>query len=411
MKRKNRVKLRILALVIIYLLSLLAGTATALIFAYNGNDNNTLPSSASLKAEEYAKNGTLDNSGPLVITSILVYDRNGVCLDKLIYGLNYIDYDLLLAPLAAKATAKGSVTTIAMYENSINHSARGFVLVVGAAVPSSGEDVGEALFMVRKLAGLDSMLVFFSFCTIVFIMGCALLLIIDCKSRKTEAVQRQYISNVSHELKSPIASIKALTESLCDNMASDEETRIRYYNLILTETNNLNHTVTDMLQLSKIQSGKADFTKSDVTIDEVCDTVVKKYETLCFDMGIAFHPPKSTENIPTLFTNRDRAAQTLEILLDNAVKFVGDDGEIWVKIEAKRGRVVVCVKDNGVGISKEALPHIFERFYMVNQAHNSRGSGLGLAIAKETMENLGEKIWARSEQHKGSEFYFTITIA
>ena len=94
--------------------------------------------------------------------------------------------------------------------------------------------------------------------------------------------------------------------------------------------------------------------------------------------------------------------------MDNAVKFVPEDGDIWVDASAARNQTTFCVRDNGVGISKEALPHVFERFFKGSHDFNTSGSGLGLAIAKETISGLKEKIWVESEPGKGAAFYFTI---
>ncbi|MGN1004446.1 MAG: sensor histidine kinase, partial [Oscillospiraceae bacterium] len=96
------------------------------------------------------------------------------------------------------------------------------------------------------------------------------------------------------------------------------------------------------------------------------------------------------------------------ILLDNAVKFVPEGGDIWVDTVAARSQTTFCVRDNGVGISKEALPHVFERFFKGSHDFNVSGSGLGLAIAKEIAAGLREKIWVESEPGQGAAFFFTV---
>lgn len=111
--------------------------------------------------------------------------------------------------------------------------------------------------------------------------------------------------------------------------------------------------------------------------------------------------------MPSLHTNASCVGQVLEILLENAVKYVTSGDHIWIDVSPAKNYVIVCVRDDGCGISKEDLPHVFERFYRCSR-NVKNSSGLGLAIAKEIIDNLEEKIWVESELGKGTAFYFTV---
>lgn len=223
-----------------------------------------------------------------------------------------------------------------------------------------------------------------------------------------ERMRKNYIANISHELKSPIASIRALTETLSDNMITDDEIKQRYYTIIQSESKCLEKLVLDMLELSKIQSGKLDFIRQKTMPEEIFIEVCQKYEALCDDMDITLVVSKEIKSLPPLLTNAERIRQLLTILLDNAVKFVGEDGKIILDAKVCSNEVIVCVQDNGIGIKQEAIDYIFERFYKEDKAHNTKGSGLGLAIAREICYGLQESIRVESELNKGTAFYFTI---
>lgn len=392
--------------IIAYFAALILGLGASLFYVFAGNTE--LPENARLIASEYASSQVLTfNDAPHTITSVLVYDEQHNCVDRLVWGLNYIEYDAVLSPYIEELAEKDSLQSISWYRNRFEPQRTGFILVSGPRVPESS----RVLFIVRKLANFDAIILFIIGCTVLYIMAAGFMYVLYRKSRETELMRQQYISNVSHELKSPIASILALTASLNDGMVTDDESRTRYYGLILNEAKNLNRTVTDMLVLSKIQCGRMDFSLRTVSAEDVIGPVAEKYATLCDDMGITFHQPVNQSGLPELITNPERVSQLLDIILDNAVKFVDEDGEIWLELTQRQRKLIVCVRDNGLGIKKEDLPHIFERFYMGDAAHNSRGSGLGLAIAMETADNLGEKLWVTSEFGKGSAFYFTLQLA
>ena len=183
--------------------------------------------------------------------------------------------------------------------------------------------------------------------------------------------------------------------------------RTSYYGMILRETNFQSRMVQEILELSKLQSHGTDFTRTSVDAAKVFEEVLEKFSTLCDCAHISFYISDRLGQLPPLYTNGPCVRQVLEILLENAVKYASSDGSIWLEAEVEKNHVVFCVRDDGAGISKEDLPHVFERFYRCSR-NMKTSSGLGLAIAKELTDNLKEKIWVESELGKGAAFCFTV---
>ena len=199
---------------------------------------------------------------------------------------------------------------------------------------------------------------------------------------------------------------------LYDGLVRDETERRDYCRAILKESDLLEDMVMDILELSRLQSGRASITKIVTHADGVFPSAVDRYAMLCGDLGIELDTSGlDLESLPPLYTDEDRIRDLLGILLDNAVKFVGRGGKIWLTCARRGNRAVFCVRDNGPGIAKADQSRIFDRFYKADTSHNSRGSGLGLAIADEIVRNLGEKLWVESETGSGAAFYFTVSIA
>jgi signal transduction histidine kinase len=166
--------------------------------------------------------------------------------------------------------------------------------------------------------------------------------------------------------------------------------------------------IRDILDISKLQSKGMDFTKTNIGAAEVLEPMLDKYATLCDYLGVSLHISESVSHLPPLLTNAACIRQLLGVLLDNSIKFVKEGGGIWLDASVSRKYATICVRDNGIGIEKEALPHIYERFFKCSHDFNESGSGLGLAIAKEIALGLKEKIWAESETGRGTAIFFTV---
>ncbi|EHS58489.1 sensor histidine kinase [Paenibacillus sp. Aloe-11] len=223
-----------------------------------------------------------------------------------------------------------------------------------------------------------------------------------------ENVRRDYITNISHELKSPITSIRALTETLADGMIQNEEKKNNYYSIILTECARLQRLIGDVLELSKMQYKKEFWDKQKLSSNELIAFIVSKYSLLADEMGLAFEISDRAKNLPDVYSNWDKIIQLLSIIIDNAMKFVHEDGKITLDATIHSKYITIFVSDNGTGIAEEDLTYMFERFYKSEKSHNGNGSGLGLSIAREIVNGLGEKLEVKSRWGEGTTFLFTI---
>ena len=221
-------------------------------------------------------------------------------------------------------------------------------------------------------------------------------------------MRKDYVANISHELKTPLASIKALTETLSDHVVTDPEKIDQYYGIILRESARLEKLISDLLELSRLQHKKIAFSKSVVDTKRVIEQVSEPFVILADEMDLQFEITEQAKNLPATYSNQDRITQVLTILLDNAFKFTPVQGSIIIDAKTTDKKAEITVTDNGPGISKEVLPHIFGRFNKEDLSHTSAGSGLGLSIASEIMDQLGEKI--RVDSHDDSGTTFTITL-
>ncbi|KAI7253829.1 hypothetical protein KC345_g11321 [Hortaea werneckii] len=226
--------------------------------------------------------------------------------------------------------------------------------------------------------------------------------------KKLDKTRRDYIANISHELKSPIASIRALTETLADGIVRSEDKTNKYYGIILAECARLQRLIYEVLELSRMQNKQASWNKEKLDARELVASVDSKYSSLADEMGITFEITEQTRDLPAVYSNRDKVLQLVNILMDNAMKYVQEDGKITFHAIVHSKVVSFQISDNGPGIGDEDLPYIFERFYKSEKAHNEKGSGLGLSIAQEIVTGLGEKIVVRSKPQVGTTFQFTL---
>ena len=266
-----------------------------------------------------------------------------------------------------------------------------------------------AVFTIQAQPHLSEALVFFACFYTVFFWGIAGgVLAVVHRMRKINAAQRNYIANVTHSLKSPIASVRSVTETLSDVPDLDEDRRMGYYGIILQEMNTLNPLVGQMLELSRQQSGEIHYEMTAASFEEVFGPTIEKYRMICECTQVSLIVSDDLNALPPLCTNPEAAGSILEILLENAVKYTQAGNAIQISAAANRRKVTICVKNNGGSIPPEDVPHVFERF---DQGKNSTFSGLGLAIARETAENLGETIWVRCSQPDETMFFFTVPIS
>lgn len=224
-----------------------------------------------------------------------------------------------------------------------------------------------------------------------------------------EQTRRDYVANVSHELKTPLSSMRGLVETLQDGLIRSEEDRQRYYGYILRECMRLTRLINDLLELSRLQSGQLALERRTFDMTRLLQEVAWRFVPRAEDVGLAF-TLNLPENCPTAYSNPDRVEQVLVILLDNAIKYT-QEGSVHLSAAWDQRHILLTVRDTGQGIPQQDVPHIFERFYKADKAHSESGTGLGLSIARELMEQLGETITVDTRQGEGTAFTFTVRRA
>ena len=242
------------------------------------------------------------------------------------------------------------------------------------------------------------------------VTGCVGIVSDVTSAERLEQTRRDYVANVSHELRTPLTAMRALIEPLRDGLVKTEEQRQQIYDVVLRETMRLSRLVNDMLELSRLQSGTASLQRSVFAPLPLLNIIHETYSAYAEDYQQTFIYDVP-ESLPDVTGNPDRTQQVLIALLDNAFKYTPEGGTVTLSAAVEGDVVRIRVRDTGVGISKEDLPHVFDRFYKVDKSHGSSGSGLGLSIAKEILQAMGETIRVQSEPGKGSVFSFTLTKA
>ena len=228
--------------------------------------------------------------------------------------------------------------------------------------------------------------------------------------RRLETVRQDFISNISHELRTPLASLKALTDTLHEGALDDPPAAKRFLDRMETEIDAITQMVEELLELSRIESGRVPINLSPTPALELIEQAVERLAEQAERAGVAIEILCS-ENIPDVNADSKRLVQVLVNLLHNAIKFTPPGGKITLSAQQQDDFIRFAVQDNGAGISADDLPRIFERFYKSDRARTGSGTGLGLAIARHLVEAHGGTIWVESVEGKGSTFHFTILIA
>lgn len=227
--------------------------------------------------------------------------------------------------------------------------------------------------------------------------------------RRLETIRRDFISNVSHELRTPLASLKALVETLQDGAMDDPEAARRFLARMDGELDTLIRMVRELLDLSRMESGQSPLELSPTPVEQIVQPPVERLRPQAERARLALEvnlPP----GLPSVMANVDAIHQVVTNLIHNAIKFTPPGGTVTITAENLGREVVISVRDTGVGIAAEDLPRVFERFYKADRARSGGGTGLGLAIAKHIVQSHSGRIWAESEEGKGSVFHFTLRV-
>lgn len=222
-------------------------------------------------------------------------------------------------------------------------------------------------------------------------------------------IRQEFFSNASHELKTPITSVQGYAELLESGIIQDEEQKKEFLNRIKKEAANMNNLINDILMISKLETKDAEVLKSDVRLSIVLNDILDSLKPLAASHEVLIHLDCKPICI---YANNQQMKELFGNLITNAVKYNKPGGEVWVRVREEDRNLIVQVKDNGMGIPKDSLSRIFERFYRVDKGRSKKqgGTGLGLSIVKHIVNFYHGTINVTSELDVGTEFTVKIPI-
>jgi two-component system phosphate regulon sensor histidine kinase PhoR len=227
--------------------------------------------------------------------------------------------------------------------------------------------------------------------------------------RKLEKMRSDFVANVSHELRTPLTSIKGFIETLLDGAYRDPNLSRRFLKIIDFEAGRLHRLISDLLDLSQLETNQMRLRMEDVDIAGAVDEVMVIFNERINEKHLEFST-RFQENLPKVKADPDWLRQVFINLIDNAIKYTPSGGKVWIEAEEKGEFVEVKVCDTGIGIPEEDLPRVFERFYRVDKARSRQqgGTGLGLSIVKHIIKSQGGDIRVESKKNEGSKFIFLL---
>ncbi len=228
--------------------------------------------------------------------------------------------------------------------------------------------------------------------------------------QRLERIRRDFVANISHELRTPIASLKLLVETLQDGATDDAVVTRDFLGKMSVEVDKLTQMTGELSELSRIESGKTSLKMEPVSIREVVLQVIKRMHVQT-ERGKLSLKADISPVLPQAMASKEGIEQVLVNLLHNAVKFTPPGGRIDLRAVAEGDTIRISVADTGIGIPTIDLPRVFERFYKADKARVGNGTGLGLAIAKHIVEAHNGRIWVESIEGKGSTFIFILPVA
>ena len=230
------------------------------------------------------------------------------------------------------------------------------------------------------------------------------------RMRQVETSQKEFVSNVSHELRNPMASIKAMVETLESGAVNDPNVALDFLGRMRADVDRINGLVNDLLELSRMESGQFGIDTEPIALIPVVQSVEKQFSAAAAARDVRL-VNRIKNNLPPVMADGEKLNQVFVNLVENALKFTPGGGEISISADAVDDYVQVLLKDTGIGVAPQHLPHIFERFYKVNRSRRDGGIGLGLSIVKQLVEAHGGQISVESQEGEGCAFTFTIPRA
>jgi two-component system, OmpR family, phosphate regulon sensor histidine kinase PhoR len=228
--------------------------------------------------------------------------------------------------------------------------------------------------------------------------------------RRLERVRSEFIGNVSHELRTPIFSVQGYLETLMDGAIDDPEVSAQFLDKAYQNALRLNTLLTDLIEISRIESGELQFSFRSFSISDLLRELVRTMEIRATKRNVALVLDIPDGKDVRVYADKDRLTQVMTNLIDNAIKYNREGGTVTVSVEGNKGTATVAVQDTGIGIPEEHLARIFERFYRVDRDRSRAvgGTGLGLAIVKHILEAHHAPISIKSEPNVGTTISFTL---
>lgn len=228
------------------------------------------------------------------------------------------------------------------------------------------------------------------------------------KIKNARETQKKFVSNVSHDFRSPLTSIKGYTEAMLDGTIP-RELQEKYLNIILYETNRLSKLTASLLELSQLENNGILLSPSSFDVNQVIKNTTSAFEQRCIEKKLSIQLI-FTQKTLAVTADRDKVELVIQNLVDNAIKFSPSGSTIQIQTITRGGKAFISVRDNGIGIPKESLSKIWERFYKTDasRGRDKTGTGLGLSITKEIIEAHHEHINVVSTEGAGTEFTFSL---
>lgn len=221
--------------------------------------------------------------------------------------------------------------------------------------------------------------------------------------------KRQFISHVSHDLRTPITYIKGYSAIMRDMSVIEDKELRRNLDVIYNEAKRMEYLVSDLFQLTKLEEGKISLQKEDTNIKPWLESIIASRQLMLDNLSLTCEIGADKSDV-IVSIDQQRLGQAVINMIENSIRYTPKGGHIFINVSEKEAGVTIEIQDNGIGIRKEDLPQIWERFYRVDQSRTSEsgGSGLGLAIVKEIVEVHGGSVDVKSTEGKGTSFYLNI---
>jgi two-component system phosphate regulon sensor histidine kinase PhoR len=247
---------------------------------------------------------------------------------------------------------------------------------------------------------------------VLMIMGLVFTIFTLNSELRLNKMKSEFISNVSHELKSPLTSIRMMTEMLHQNRVRSEDRKSEYYSVMLEESEHLSHLIDNILDFSRMEDDRKKYNFTELNLDELLDKFLESARERLAEPGfrILYHHP---DQVPPVNADMNAILQVFYNLVDNAIKFSGTSKQIDVSLLTQDGELLFCVRDYGIGISAKDHEKIFERFYRAEepQSMGIKGSGIGLTIVKKIVEAHKGRLTLESRPGEGSTFCVHLPVS